>query len=290
MERPHKTLPKLSQIRFQKITRKLSPKKEVYTKYLQEAKRFCITFDSLQTGIPVNKREFVKAVLVRSELFNKQYLCIHAKKSWFNKIAPKCDALATTSIILLGVFDSPPAIVVPVGKKFKDPKIRSILEHEVVHVNQAILKCFPSDFHDGDGDLCQAVLNFTLSEYEANYLQLAKWPMLFPKIGLSIEEWCVLRGYTQALEQFILRGLQNTFSEKKFFATIKKLEKKSEQMFFQLGASREVAQQFARATYKYSAQAIGNIPNDFSIEASLRFLKFLQKELIRQSNIEMKQT
>lgn len=213
---------------------------------------------------------------MKSELFGKEYLCCYARKSWFDRKAPDFDALATTSIVFLGIIDSPPAVIIPEGKSFKSQKMRSILEHEFVHVNQAILGCIPSNFEHGDGDLCQEILDYTLGEYEANFLQLARWPVLLPKFQISLEEWCVLRGYTQALECFILSGLRGSFPERKLFATIDKVERASEKTFMELGASAHIARKFAQSTRRFAQQALGHIPHDFSPKAARHFIAFLE--------------
>ena len=270
----------MKKARFQSIIRRLSPPQRIYKNYLQEAEDFCTSFKSLQLSIPVAQRNFSKFALIESKLFQKKYLVCYAKESWFAHTFPGYDALATTSVVFAGILESPPVVIVPAGRKFISPKMCSILEHEIVHVNQAILDLFPSNFEHAKGDLCQEILDYTLREYEANFLQLAKWPVLFPKEGyVTLEEWCVLRGYTQALERFISSGLRGIFSEKKFFAALKNVEMKAALVFTELGASTEVAQRFAQSTRRFSRHAINHIPQDFPEKSLNRFIEHLDYRL-----------
>jgi hypothetical protein len=51
----------------------------------------------------------------------------------------------------------------------------------------------------------RSFFEITRVEYEANLLQLTRWPRLFPEQhGISLDHWCALRGYSQALEQTIV--------------------------------------------------------------------------------------
>jgi hypothetical protein len=81
----------------------------------------------------------------------------------------------------------------------------SILEHELVHVNQAIRGTLP--FRQPHAELDAAISTFfgvVRSEFDANLLQLARWPKFFPHERVpSLEFWCVLRGLAEALESAV---------------------------------------------------------------------------------------
>ena len=51
------------------------------------------------------------------------------------------------------------------------------------------------------------------AEYEANVLQLTQWPRLYPRdCSLSLDHWCVLRGYSQALEKTLMSAAERNLS------------------------------------------------------------------------------
>lgn len=96
---------------------------------------------------------------------------------------------------------APPLVAVPV-RTITSARWQSIIEHEVVHVNQMLLGTFPGmSFRR---TLLAGTKHFTESmrvEYEANLIQLTHWPALYPaSIELSLNDWCALRGYAAALE------------------------------------------------------------------------------------------
>lgn len=207
--------------KFDKILKSLTPKMAAYREYRILVDEFLDQYSTLpwKKSLPIKNFKVVK-----SKLFKREFLVGYATKTWINEVAPGCNAIATTSI-KLGGLESPPIVLVPAQYKINQTEENlSILEHEFVHICQAINGKFPSDFNEKSKDLIGIYIKNCQAEYQANYLQLTKWPYLFPvETGLSLNEWCVLRGITQSLEFFLQAGIQGNFSEKRLLAVLKAL-------------------------------------------------------------------
>ncbi len=135
-----------------------------------------------------------------SQLFGREYLVAYVSAEWLARAAPDCDAVASISI---GPAAPPALVMMPASAHSKTDDITtSILEHEIVHVNQALLAIFPDKhWHEGIPDAVSAFFSIVRGEYDANRLQLARWPQLRPPSGqLDLDYWCVLRGWVDALE------------------------------------------------------------------------------------------
>lgn len=133
----------------------------------------------------------------------------------------------------------------------KNSNLHSIVEHEFVHVNQILNGSFPPNFENAKTDLSRQFVHYVYAEYEANFLQLENWPKLRPprKYGLKLEEWCFLRGYTQALERLLIAAIAEKFSDKKLFLALNKIPKSLKQLLFKLDLETEKTHQFI-ATFK----------------------------------------
>ena len=75
----------------------------------------------------------------------------------------------------------PPLIIIREDKaRDKSESLTSIIEHEMVHVNQVLLGCFPAlIFPDSPRETLTSLMSVIKAEYHANLLQLTKWPHLF---------------------------------------------------------------------------------------------------------------
>jgi hypothetical protein len=134
-----------------------------------------------------------------SAIFRREYLVAFVDEAWMRRVAPNCDAMA-------GSFDDvgvPPLVMVPEPRRRdRSAMAISVLEHEFVHINQGIFGRLPGPA----GQAASAVLDtFYLrmaAEYEANFLQVVRWPsMVDRKWKSSIWHWALLRGWSQALEE-----------------------------------------------------------------------------------------
>lgn len=174
----------------------------------------------------------------RSVLFGRDYLIAHVEDARLNEVAPECDALAAGT-------NFGPLVLVPLRRrKARSEVFTSILEHEFVHVNQMLLGRF--GLNPVGRSVPEALIAFTTeaaAETEANLIQLSLWPRLFPlDLGLTLEHWCVLRGWTAALERAVLGGFCRPNLVGRFLSA---LGKAAPSLAKQLGASRPVASWFA---------------------------------------------
>jgi hypothetical protein len=98
-------------------------------------------------------------------------------------VAPATDALALRT-------ESVPLVVMPMSRRrSKSKSVLSTVEHEIVHVNQMLVgHLYTTERRAG---LTGAIENFfeeVRCEVQANFMQLATWPEVFPRhIDLTLE-------------------------------------------------------------------------------------------------------
>ena len=97
---------------------------------------------------------FHSASMRKSLLFGSRYLCLYLADERFVIAGHKYDAFCRAS---WGVFDSP-VICLPKSKvRDQSRRFRSIVEHEIVHANQALLGSLPASAMERD-DVWSALL------------------------------------------------------------------------------------------------------------------------------------
>lgn len=229
---------------------------KIYNQYVKRCKNYSQILKSSYIGIPsvpIKKIEFI-----RSDLFDRKYLVGFVNRSWLSKTAPGCNAIATPSLEI-GELKSPPIVLVASKAILKrNSRLHSILEHEFVHVNQALNNDFPSNFTSSKTDLSDQFIHYVCAEYQANFLQLETWPKLRPpeKYGLKLEEWCFLRGYTQALERLLRSAIEEKISDKKLFSTLNKIPKTLRKLLPTLDLETETTLRFIERFKIFSFQAL----------------------------------
>lgn len=187
--------------RARRLAVRLTPRAKVHDDYTEAAKLFLGVVDLLpfvEHGRRTLRLETLR--WHRSVLFKREYLLAHVDDALLGEVAPECDAIATAT-------SSIPLVLVPLRRRRSRSELfTSILEHEFVHVNQMLLGLFGRERLCGS--VSDAVARFseeTAVEHDANFIQLATWPRLFPReLGISLEHWCVLRGWTAALELAVI--------------------------------------------------------------------------------------
>src|SRR5262245_49420960 len=117
---------------FEMILARVSPSPAVYRRYLKDARSFISHFQNA-TGSEILLCNFE---LKNSILFGREYLIGHTSNEWFEQENPGCDA--TTSQISSGELRTFPLVIVPEKTRSSSEFLPSILEHEFVHVNQAL--------------------------------------------------------------------------------------------------------------------------------------------------------
>jgi hypothetical protein len=182
----------------------------------------------------------------RSRLFRRCYLVAYVEAPWFRAAAPAADAITST---LSGVDALPPLVILPHQRRRpRREHLRPIIEHEFVHINQAILGTLAPR---PGGPAAQRVANafFTRlrSEFEAHLLQATRWPRFFPHgLGLSLEHWCVLRGYTDALEAVFLAAWRGEFRIRALVIFLDRLPGRLRWCLRQLGVDKTLVFWFRR--------------------------------------------
>ena len=229
-----------------KLILKLSPSKDTYDRYERTCREFI-------EHLSLSKRKkstghILKASMYSSKFFKRKYFILSVDQVWFDQIAPHCDAVATSSLSHLGT-TAPPLVVVPGSGIPKSRKFKSVLEHEIVHVNQALLSEFPNL------DACTLqvkqifpeLMSYTKMEFEANFIQLAYDQTLAPpaEFGLSLDEWSHLRGFTGGLETILFRMMKEGSSDAKLNRLVNKMRKDLPAAFRSISLSEAIGRKYA---------------------------------------------
>jgi hypothetical protein len=121
----------------------LIPSKKHYDEYVADTRHFKREFNDLNRFVPELNRQIQRIELLPSKVFGRKYLVGFHKKEYMTQIAPHCNAIASTSISFIDQA-SPPLVLIPGRTVPESRQFSFILEHEFVHVNQAILGRFPN--------------------------------------------------------------------------------------------------------------------------------------------------
>jgi hypothetical protein len=202
----HHQLSRDEQSKFGELLEKLTPSASAYHEYRLRVNYYLTVVGPLLHRLGQHPLKGLK--LRRSQLFNElEYLVAYVDDDWLHQIAPNCDAIASAMAGQQGddglLNELPPFVFLPESKRrARNKKFLSILEHEIVHINQAILGALPGPMEKRKADdLLDQFAGEMAAEYDAYFLQAAKWPTPdHIHCDLSRDHWCLLRGYTQALE------------------------------------------------------------------------------------------
>jgi hypothetical protein len=104
----------------------------------------------------------------------------------------------------------PPLVLAPErNRSDRNARFTSILEHEIVHINQLLSHhdTPPRRRRANAAQLLADHFCHTRLEYVANFVQGVHWPSMVRDLhrrwGITLEQWSLLRGYTQALEHLL---------------------------------------------------------------------------------------
>ena len=111
-----------------------------------------------------------------------------------------------------------------------------------MHVNQAILGTFPElALGRRAEDLLTFFVGLFTAEHEASFLQIARWTDTFPTdAGVSLEHWCLLRGYSQALEQALLAVADQGFPARAALGFLDTLQSTRPDLLRDVGAGEDL--------------------------------------------------
>ena len=143
--------------KFQLLLKKLTPGLHLYRNYRDRVALYLGVHDPVLPAVDYKGRigRVTGLRMIRSELFDKEYLVSYIDTEWLGIAAPSCGAIMSL-VISTAMSDAPPQVYVPDSRiRSRSLKFRSILEHEIVHINQVILGVFPGE---PDGRNAEVVL------------------------------------------------------------------------------------------------------------------------------------
>ena len=188
---------------FRSVLRRRTPTAAVYRQYRIKADFYLARAQVLPPSIRMGGRLRVatRVEMRHSALFKREYLVAHVDGAWLCQVAPNRDAIAASMVQA----STPPLVVVPTADTRTDA-FTSIIEHEFVHISQVLLGLFPLDEMPATAaGLLQTFFVSTQLEYEAHVLQHTRWPEHYTDSpNLPLDRYCVLCGYSTALEQAIV--------------------------------------------------------------------------------------
>jgi len=140
-----------------------------------------------------------------SRIFNREFLVAWVDDNALSRFKPSTEAIMMPVEPVLEGLAPFPVVIAPIShRRSRNHRSISILDHEMVHVCQALRGTWPSCWPEERDALLDEFILYTRIEYEANLLQLSRWPNAHtPNAEVTIEQWSLLRGYTQALEEML---------------------------------------------------------------------------------------
>jgi hypothetical protein len=251
---------------FRRLLAKLTPGSSTYREYHECAERYLAAHDLVLPAVSYGRQlgAVTRLQMHKSELFGPEYLVAYVDSEWLRGVAPESDAIASTMLGPDLNSAPPPLVLVPEARvRSRSESFRSVLEHEFVHINQALLGVFPYESAGRRSkNLVADFLAYTRAEYEANLLQLTQWPRLYPrKCPLSLDHWCVLRGYSQALEKTLMSAAERNLSSDEVSRFLDTLPKGLLFGFKRIGVHKHLAPWFQKRWNQHVYVAIGHIFN-----------------------------
>jgi len=264
-------------VKAEKLLAKVAPSEAAYRAYRRQAEKVVGLPEPLPLS-PLAEGYIAGFEMRESVIFQRAYLVAYADPVRLQAEFSSTDALTVANLRLAALSPPPFVLLSETKKKSKGPFFRSVLEHEFVHVNQAIRGAFPPSPKGKAKDLVENILQVTRAEYEANLIQLARWPHLYlrqvPRYlregrGLSLDRWCVLRGYTQGLERIIAAAVSGRIQEGEFMEFIDRLPAALPPGFRRIGFDQALGKEYAANLQGYLLTACQNLARHGSEHDSL---------------------
>jgi hypothetical protein len=247
--------------RFAALRRRLTPDPAQHRAYLREVSAYVAESRAAAPRLAHDGHvgHVTALELWHSALFGRRYLVAYVDASWYHAAAPGSDAMTST---LSGMDALPPLVIVPHRRRPpRGERFRAIIEHEFVHINQAILgTLLPSPRGTARHRLASLFFTRLRNEYTAHLLQTIRWPRFFPHgFGISLEHWCVLRGYTDALEAVFVAAWRRECRPGDLVAFLNHLPGRLRWCLRRLGADETLVSWFRRHLVLHVAVAILNL-------------------------------
>ncbi len=272
----------LEEAEYERLLKLATPKVKSYQEYIQRTNDFIHYFSSFSKILKNNPDLKIKKLSMRqSKIFNKKYLVASFDEAYFQSICPNLDAAATPSLDFLSV-SSPPLVIIPDSKKSnRTPHFLSVLEHEFVHINQAIVGRYP-ETNFGTENI-KKLVDLTFAEYQAYFIENFNYPdsIREPLEQYSLQEWSLLRGFTQALERLTLAIHDGTLSPKNVETTLKEFPLSLPFYFEEANLDKKEAVKYLRHLPKYFQTALDLVASNKDINKSQ---EVLEKWILLQKN------
>jgi hypothetical protein len=160
--------------------------------------------------LPDGNQSTAQLGLCHSVLFGRDYLVAWIDDNEaFARAIPATDAGATPITVPWTSRPLPIILAPERRRRNRNETFRSILEHEIVHVNQQILGIpVPQYRSKSTSDLVECFFTETWIEYEAHFIKSVHWPPPLKSRGTTqtLDQWVLLRAYTPAVEQVLRRA------------------------------------------------------------------------------------
>ncbi len=230
--------------RYQRVLARCTPTARQYREYREDVEIYIDVTNG--QGRPLSMHGVVGAVrkleLRPSVIFQREYLIAWVDPVWLARVAPSCDAIASSLEPVVG-FAPPPMIIAPeTRRRSRSAEFTSVIEHEIVHVNQALRGAFrwastPASIEE----LLSSFFIHTAMEFEAELLQRTRWPhRLLSRLGLTLPQWCLLRGYTQAVEHVLRDLAHERIAEQLAAPFVAQVQLEARQRLRDLGLGKEL--------------------------------------------------
>ena len=248
---------------FTRLLARLTPSETAHEEYRFQTNACLDSFGSALRLAPQGDLRSLR--FRRSELFNgREYLVAYVDDNWLHRIAPDCDAIFSpmTGQSELGLQLSPLVYLPESKRRARNNVFRSIIEHEFVHLNQALQGTYPVlPAERNAGSLLNLFWSQTASEYEASFLQFVQWPEVIPAVAadLSLDHWCFLRGYSQALEHVLLAAAELNFPALEVEGFLNELSVSLSDDLQRIGATVDVASWFPPLFTNHLLIALQNV-------------------------------
>jgi hypothetical protein len=275
---------------YERVLARNTPPEAMVKQYEVDAAYF--RNDLMRSG---RRSGFHSASMRKSFLFGSRYLCLYLSDERFVIAGHKYDAFCRAS---WGMFHSP-VICLPKSKvRDQSRRFRSIVEHEIVHANQALLGRLPASAMERD-DVWTALLTgrkasradnataaeaavdvkaHTTAEFEAYFLQRGRWPDGWEDNGVrhitefTLHKLCFAQGWTDALHRLLMGAYCGAHC---VVAVLEELQRSMHSLLLALDALPEDADWFTADQRRLVASVArateeANGPHEFR-EAALRW-------------------
>ena len=244
----------------------------VYERYRRKADSWVEVVRFLAPPIVIHgqRLKVARVAFHRSHLFDREYVIASVSQEAMSSALPGLDASAAT----LTDPDLPPVVIVPDKSGPLSRTRLSILEHEIVHINQMLTGVSPQrPKTKGVPGRLNYFAQTMRMEYEANLLQLVRWPGLYPKhLGLSLDHWCTIRGFASALETTLRLAAADNLPPGQAVRLVQALDSEVRRGGLRLGIDEEYSAWFLNIWPQHLGSALARVVTNFpTIRSTMAF-------------------